>query len=148
MKAKLIERGADVEHTREVPITQPQFLIGRAADCDLRLRVSSISRHHCLIRLGPDVVTVDDLGSSNGTFLNGQRIRSQAELHSGDELQVGTVTFLVDLGDLDRMDLGLTANVDSRVATIRLPRGPKVPKASGKDSTPEDKGGSETTKKS
>ncbi len=99
LHVRLIERGPSAEQTREIPISQSEFLIGRAADCDLRLRVSAISRHHCLIRLGSDEVTLMDLGSSNGTYVNGQRVRSQAALHSGDELRLGTCNFWIDLGD-------------------------------------------------
>src|SRR5262249_50988552 len=72
---------------------------GRGTDCDLRLPVSDVSRHHCIIRLGIGEAAVVDLGSSNGTYLNGQRVRSQAALKSGDELKVGPCRFLVDLGD-------------------------------------------------
>ena len=96
---RLIERGATAEEIREIPVTQAEFLIGRGADCDLRLRAASVSRHHCLIRPGAECATLTDLGSSNGSYLNGQRVRSQADLHSGDELKVGTFTFLVALGD-------------------------------------------------
>lgn len=130
MKAKLIERGATTEQTREIPLNQAEFLIGRGPDCDLRLRISSVSRHHCLVRLGPDEATVTDLGSSNGTFLNGQRVRSQAALHTGDELQVGTCRFVVELGDQDHIDLDTAVGADPFTATMKLPRiapGPNQP---------------------
>jgi pSer/pThr/pTyr-binding forkhead associated (FHA) protein len=98
-QARLIERGPTPEQTRQVPLKQGEFLIGRGPDCDLRLPISAISRHHCIIRLTDNEATLLDLGSSNGTYLNGQRVRSQAALHSGDDLRVGTCHFLVgDLG--------------------------------------------------
>jgi pSer/pThr/pTyr-binding forkhead associated (FHA) protein len=99
MRARLIERGGKDAETREYPLTQPEFLMGRGADCDLRLRSSSMSRHHCIIRTGPDGVTLVDLGSSNGTYLNGERVRSQAALKTGDEVRLDQYLFLVDLGD-------------------------------------------------
>src|SRR5215469_2250798 len=111
MHVKLIERGPSAEQTREVPVTETEFVIGRGSDCDLRLRESAVSRHHCTIRRGHDEATLVDLGSSNGTFLNGQRVRSQATLRSGDTLQVGASTFVVDLGDRGAVDLGV-ADVD------------------------------------
>jgi pSer/pThr/pTyr-binding forkhead associated (FHA) protein len=120
MKVRLIERGATAAQTRDIPITQTEFLIGRAADCDLRLRVSAISRHHCIIRVGPEEVTLVDLGSSNGTFLNGQRVRSQAGLKSGDELQVGECRFLVDLGDRGQVEVEAADSADPLAATIKL----------------------------
>lgn len=99
MQARLIEPGAGAEHIREIPLKEEEFLIGRGTDCDLRLPLSDISRHHCLIRIRGKEISVMDLGSANGTFVNGQRIRGQTLLHSGDQIRVGTVLFVVDLGD-------------------------------------------------
>jgi pSer/pThr/pTyr-binding forkhead associated (FHA) protein len=121
LQVRLLERGATAEQTREVSVTKPEFLIGRAPDCDLRLRMSEVSRHHCIIRTTADEVTLVDLGSSNGTFLNGQRVRSQAALHSGDEIRLGDCHFLVDLGDRGSIELGLT-NPDSLASTRKIPK--------------------------
>jgi pSer/pThr/pTyr-binding forkhead associated (FHA) protein len=122
-QARLIERGPTPEQTRQVPLKQGEFLIGRGPDCDLRLPISAISRHHCIIRLTDNEATLLDLGSSNGTYLNGQRVRSQAALHSGDDLRVGTCHFLVDLGDGEAVNLeALDANAGS--ATLKLHREP------------------------
>jgi pSer/pThr/pTyr-binding forkhead associated (FHA) protein len=120
MKVRLIERGADSERTRDYPINQPEFLIGRGADCDLRLRTRSVSRHHCLIRLGTDEAFVTDLGSSNGTYLNGQPVRSQSTLHTGDELQVGSIHFVVDLGDFPLVDSAAAGGAETLMRTQKL----------------------------
>ena len=56
-----------------------------------------ISRHHCVIRTGEGLAAVRDLGSSNGTFLNGQRLTAEQELKAGDHLQVGPLEFEVQL---------------------------------------------------
>jgi pSer/pThr/pTyr-binding forkhead associated (FHA) protein len=120
MKPRLIEHAPDAEHTREVPIKDAEFLIGRGADCDLRLPIADISRHHCIIRVGPDEATLMDLGSSNGTYINGQRIRSQTVLHTGDVLRVGDQEFVVDLGDRGWLDPSL-AGADPRASTIMSP---------------------------
>src|SRR5262245_31309079 len=100
-RLRLIERGSDPGQARAILLTQGEFLIGRGPDCYLRLSEKSISRHHCIIRQTPSgEVVVNDLGSSNGTFVNGQRLRSQVTLRSGDELRLGTsCTFILDLGD-------------------------------------------------
>jgi pSer/pThr/pTyr-binding forkhead associated (FHA) protein len=118
LHVRLLERGTNPEQTREFPIDGPEFLIGRATDCNLRLRGSAISRHHCIIRLGADEVTLVDLGSSNGSYVNGQRVVSQAALHSGDVLRLGERDFLVDLGD-SAISLG-GAEGDPLAATLRL----------------------------
>jgi pSer/pThr/pTyr-binding forkhead associated (FHA) protein len=99
LEVRLIERADKPEETRIIAVNQPQFLIGRGTDCDLRLLGTDISRHHCLIRLSADEVVLMDLGSQNGSYLNGQRVISQAELKSGDIVQVGTCQFEIDLGD-------------------------------------------------
>src|SRR5262245_11745405 len=119
MNARLIERGDDEKAIREIPITQTELLIGRGRDCDLRLLVADVSRHHCLIRVANNEATVEDLGSSNGTYLNGQRVRSQTALHSADMLQVGACRFVVDLGDLAARDLGLDTVADPAAPTVR-----------------------------
>lgn len=120
MKVRLIERGRSPDQTRDIPVTQSEFLIGRGADCNLRLRIPAISRHHCIIRLGTDEATLVDLGSSNGTYLNDQRVRSQAPLHSGDELRIGTCCFVVDLGDRASLIHSQTVEVDTSATTIKL----------------------------
>jgi pSer/pThr/pTyr-binding forkhead associated (FHA) protein len=99
MQFRLIEPAETPQQRHEISVHPGDFLIGRGPDCDLRLTEGTISRHHCIIHLGDDEATLVDLGSSNGTFLNGQRVRSRAPLHSGDELVVGAARFVVSLGD-------------------------------------------------
>jgi pSer/pThr/pTyr-binding forkhead associated (FHA) protein len=119
MKVRLIERGTTDTDIREILINQPEFLIGRGADCDLRLRMSSVSRHHCLIRVDPEEASVVDLGSSNGTFLNDHQLRSQTTLRSGDLLKVGSREFLVDLGD-QPIELPAAPGHDSLAVTVKM----------------------------
>jgi pSer/pThr/pTyr-binding forkhead associated (FHA) protein len=133
MKPRLIERGLDAKATREIPLKQGEFLIGRGTDCELRLSVADVSRHHCLIRLANNDATIEDLGSSNGTFLNGQRIRSQTPLKSGDLLQIAECQFIVDLGDLGWAELGLDTVSDPAAATVRRNKPPAPGKKEAKD---------------
>ena len=101
MSPKLIEPGSDTQRKRETLIAKEEFLIGRGADCDLRVHEDDISRHHCLIHLRSNEAILSDLGSSNGTFVNGQRVLSQVTLKSGDEILLGNkCRLLVDLGDI------------------------------------------------
>jgi pSer/pThr/pTyr-binding forkhead associated (FHA) protein len=120
-RVRLIERGTTAGQTREIPIPGPEFLIGRGTDCDLRLRETAVSRHHCTLRISDGEVSVVDLGSSNGTFLNGQRIRSSSPLRSGDELRIGSASFLVDLGDPGGPPADVP-DVDPVARTMKLPR--------------------------
>jgi transcriptional regulator with PAS, ATPase and Fis domain len=66
----------------------PRLTIGRAGDCSLRLELSSISRKHTEIYRDGPIFAVRDLGSRNGTFLNGARI-SHGALAPGDVLRLG-----------------------------------------------------------
>jgi pSer/pThr/pTyr-binding forkhead associated (FHA) protein len=120
MPARLIEPGATPDQKREIPITTEEFLIGRGADCDLRLPDDAVSRHHCLIRVRAQEATITDLGSINGTFLNGQRIRSQAALHTGDELTFDAYRFIVDLDDREGIEWGPAGGADPNTTTRRL----------------------------
>jgi ATP-binding cassette subfamily B protein len=62
--------------------------VGRSVDNDLHLQDNAVSRHHCRIDWDQDAYVLQDLGSRNGTYVNGAPVR-QARLHDGDLLQVG-----------------------------------------------------------
>lgn len=70
----------------------PNAVIGRALGCDIQLVHDGISRRHCEIAIHEDGATVEDLGSTNGTILNGERITT-APLYHGDKLEVGPIVF-------------------------------------------------------
>ena len=99
MTPRLIEPGSTAQQTREIAILGKEFVIGRGNDCDLRLRDPNISRHHCMIRVRPPEVTLVDLGSSNGSYVNGNRVIIQIALQSGDEIRLGGFRFVLDLGE-------------------------------------------------
>src|SRR5688572_26382944 len=120
MKAKLIDVGSTQGSVREIPLSGDEFLVGRGEDCDLCLYDPGVSRHHCLIRLRGDEATVTDLGSSNGTFVNGTRLISQLALRTGDELRVGPCQFIVDLGDDPEFRSPEMAAADFKASTATI----------------------------
>ena len=107
MSARLIEIGPQGVRSKEILLGGEEFLLGRGRDCDLRLRDANISRHHCMIRMRGHETTLIDLGSSNGTFVNGSRVISQTALKSGDEICLGDFRFLLDLGEGSRSEIVL-----------------------------------------
>jgi pSer/pThr/pTyr-binding forkhead associated (FHA) protein len=68
--------------------------IGRAMECDIVIASKSISRENTRIRREGRQWFVEDLGSTNGTYLNGERIIKAMNLRDGDALKVGDVTFI------------------------------------------------------
>ncbi|MBC8114246.1 MAG: FHA domain-containing protein [Candidatus Saccharimonas sp.] len=77
-----------------IPLEKAIVLIGRQADCDVSLTHSrKVSRKHCCVAQVNDTFVVRDLGSTNGVFVNGSRVRKEAGLTLGDELAIGDVRF-------------------------------------------------------
>lgn len=76
-----------------IPLNTKKFLIGREQDCHLRPGSESVSRHHCAITIDDYTVRVRDLGSSNGTSINGKRIIGVHEANPGDKLKIGNLDF-------------------------------------------------------
>ncbi len=77
-----------------IPLEKAIVLIGRQADCDVSLTHSrKVSRKHCCVAQVDTAFVVRDLGSTNGVFVNGSRVRKEAGLMFGDELAIGDVRF-------------------------------------------------------
>lgn len=74
-----------------VPRSRP-VVIGRCATCDLPLPSRKASRKHAEVRFEGEQVIVEDLGSTNGTFLNGEPLEGKRPLHAGDRIHIGGVT--------------------------------------------------------
>nr|MDQ3333286.1 FHA domain-containing protein [Planctomycetota bacterium] len=74
-----------------------RVVVGRSRECGLQIASAAVSRKHCEIRVGKDSVSVIDLGSSNGTFLDSTRLPAGEErpLPSGCRLNIGGVRFVV-----------------------------------------------------
>ena len=69
---------------------------GRHDECQLRIKSSEVSRRHCQFFEKNGMLLVKDMGSSNGTLLNGKKIEGQRVLEPGDELTIGPVKFRVE----------------------------------------------------
>ena len=78
-----------------IPVNVPSFKIGRAEGCHLQSSSSSVSPLHCVIDTHDGAVSILDLGSENGTYVNGNRISSPQGLQNGDKITVGKHSFLI-----------------------------------------------------
>lgn len=84
--------GADLGRTFRVAATT--LLIGRGTSVDISLQAKDVSRHHARLHGDGSGFTLEDLGSANGSFVNGEKIASTAPVRLGDRIQIGS-TILV-----------------------------------------------------
>ena len=76
---------------RAVPLTAERVVIGRSRECDIRVDDGNVSRRHVeLVREGPSEWVVVDLGSTNGTELNGRKVQRRTALDDGDRITIGS----------------------------------------------------------
>ena len=82
-----------------IPLAHPKFKIGRGDGCQLKPNSELVSREHAQFELGDDLVFVTDLGSRNGTEVNGKKIAANEPLtlKSGDLIKVGSMTFAISI---------------------------------------------------
>jgi len=80
---------------RDIELDRPLVSIGRDSDNDIRIEHPTVSAHHAQIRKLVDGFELHDLGSTNGTFVNGQRLTRQV-LHRGDRVSFGAAQFVFD----------------------------------------------------
>jgi pSer/pThr/pTyr-binding forkhead associated (FHA) protein len=93
--------------SRRFHLQRPETVIGRQHGTNLRIPSAEVSRRHCMLRKEDGYVTVEDLESRNGTFLNGAPVTAKEVVRPGDHLRIGPVTFVVDYeqpsADLDAL---------------------------------------------
>lgn len=95
MQAVLVMFRSDGER-RSFSLTRDITVIGRREDCDLRIPLGEVSRKHCRLVRDGETLRLEDLGSSNGTFHNGQRVQ-EVTLGPGDSIQVGPIVFVLQI---------------------------------------------------
>src|SRR5947209_508788 len=95
MQAVIVMFRADGER-RSFSLVRDMTVIGRREDCDLRIPLGEVSRKHARLVRDGDSLRLEDLGSSNGTYLNGQRVQ-EAILTAGDSVQIGPVVFVLQI---------------------------------------------------
>lgn len=86
--------GAD-QSARSVAVASSPFVIGRGTSATLTIASPTVSSSHAELRIEGEELRVRDLGSTNGTFLNGIRVVSETSVRSGDLLQIAEIVFRV-----------------------------------------------------
>ena len=97
MKLGLLVLTSGTQEGKLLEIKLPQFLIGRDPQCNLRPASPMISKRHCAVIVRDGKAFIRDFGSTNGTYLNDQRVEGEAELKNDDQLTVGPIHFAVRL---------------------------------------------------
>ncbi|MBW2277432.1 MAG: FHA domain-containing protein, partial [Deltaproteobacteria bacterium] len=90
---------------QEIDLGQGNFVIGRASACNLTVEDPLVSREHTRILVYPDRAEIHDMGSRNGTQLNGKPVKGGERLRHGDRLRIGSYefTFVVDLPHMEQI---------------------------------------------
>lgn len=103
-------------------VLKSDTVIGRSADCNLRIASNEISRRHCQLIVNDGGVSVRDLGSSNGTFIDGNRIEPNVDvsLQPESELSLGGIRFVVRF-ELPQLPLPMPLAADDPGSTVDLP---------------------------
>jgi len=123
MKAQLIVVQGKPEG-KVIPLLGPTFRVGRGETCHLRPNSEQVSREHAEFTVTADKVTVKDLGSRNGTLVNGKALTEPCTLKDRDLVQIGHLTFAVSIEG-------------SPVVAAKTPESPVV-KAAAKVVSPDD----------
>ncbi len=89
---------AELPPLRLPPLQDRRFTIGRALACDFTLADLSVSRWHARLHHEDEQWLLSDLGSTNGTRLNGWRVTTSVPVRPGDQVTFGTLTFVITDG--------------------------------------------------
>src|SRR5512146_1390019 len=79
---------------REIDLVEGPMVIGRDPTADIRIESPAVSRRHARIELSAGMVSLEDLGSSNGTFVNGVKVEGKVKLKTGDRINLGRAVML------------------------------------------------------
>jgi hypothetical protein len=104
-------------------LTTTSMILGRAVECDIVIANKSVSREHTRLRKDGRRWYVDDLGSTNGTYLNGERIISSLVMMDGDSLKVGDIAFIFHDPDTTTRENPIPdLEVDTAAGVVRVNR--------------------------
>ena len=105
-----------------------EIIIGRSSDLDMVLVEDMVSRKHAKITTDDHVVTIQDLGSTNGTFVNGEKVR-KADLKDGDRILIGTSIIKIVFVDGENTSHLTETEARSKMAVAANKRSASSPKS-------------------
>ena len=106
-------------------LTNDTTVIGRIAENDIVVTSKRVSREHAQVRRDGWRLILEDLGSTNGTFLNGRRLTDGQQLRDGDQIKIGDVAFTFYDPDVTHQDSPLlTMEIDVEAGEVRIDRQP------------------------
>jgi pSer/pThr/pTyr-binding forkhead associated (FHA) protein len=117
MKCSLLVTNGSLQG-KVIPIAKSTFVIGRDASCHLRPASQTISKRHCAVHIRAEGVVLEDLGSTNGTFLNDEKCEGSHPLQNGDRLKVGPLEFVVKVEVAAQVD---KSTLVDKVTETKLP---------------------------
>ena len=110
---------------REHFLTGETITIGRAVECDIVITSKRVSREHARVRREGWRAVLEDMGSTNGTYLNDERIMSPTELHDKDRIKIGDVIFIFHDPDITTRDTPFPdLEVNIAAGVVRVDRHP------------------------
>jgi pSer/pThr/pTyr-binding forkhead associated (FHA) protein len=102
---------------KEFPLEIGKTVIGRKEDCELRIPLGEISRKHAMMIVEEKQVTLRDLGSANGTYINNKRI-SEQQVAAGDHIVIGPVVFTVQINGEPSEVRPVQTRLEARSSTL------------------------------
>jgi pSer/pThr/pTyr-binding forkhead associated (FHA) protein len=111
-----------------------EFLIGRGADCQIVLPERQVSRHHAKIVCATGEYILHDLGSKNGTHLNGNRVQGSVPLRDGDEIQIALRVKLMFIGT--DATVPLIVETEREVGSLQLDQDQRAVRIKGVELNP------------
>jgi predicted component of type VI protein secretion system len=123
---------------RVIPITGPQFLIGRDPQCQLRPASQAISKLHCAILVRDGKVFVKDFGSTNGTLVNDILVQdAEVVVQDGVSVRVGPLDFRLTIEKIEKADgTPLPGGSAEAAALAAVKAATAAPKPAPRDTTP------------
>lgn len=94
--------GMGPEPNKVFELSKQEIIIGRDVNADVVVNIAEVSRRHARMRMEASGFVIEDLGSTNGTFVNGQRLTGPYVLRPGERIQLGeAVTFAYQVSQFD-----------------------------------------------